>query len=193
MVVTPNKLRFETERLILRDFQASDWEQVLAYRSDSRYQVYYPPVDQLTEDTRSFVNKMIEWQGEQPRYRYQLAVVLKEEGILIGICGVRKESPIALQAEIGYELDPHYWGRGYAREAAHVIVDFAFRDLQLHRLHAHCLAENATSIRVLEKLGMTREGHLREHIWMKGRWWDTFLYGLLVYEWHAQEDKGLSF
>jgi len=186
-------LHLETERLILRDFNEDDWEQILAYRSDSRYRLYYPEVEQLTEDARAFVNKLIEWQGEQPRYRYQLAVVLKEEGVLIGNCGVRKESPVALQAEVGYELNPDYWGKGYASEAARAIVDFAFRELQLHRLHAHCLVENAGSIRVLEKLGMQREGHLRENIWMKGRWWDTFLYGLLVYEWEAQEDIGLSF
>ena len=52
------------------------------------------------------------------------------------------------------------------------------------------MAENAGSARVLEKLGMRREGHFREHEWMQGRWWDTFLYALLDHEWWARQGAG---
>ena len=56
---------------------------------------------------------------------------------------------------------------------------FGFGDLGLHRVWAHCVAENAASARVLEKVGLRQEGRLREHEVFKGRWWDTLLYAIL--------------
>jgi [ribosomal protein S5]-alanine N-acetyltransferase len=86
---------------------------------------------------------------------------------------------------LGYELDPHFWGSGYATEAANRFLAFGFRDMGLHRIWAWCIAENLASSRVLDKIGMRQEGHLREHEWMQGRWWDTLLYAILEQEWQA--------
>jgi ribosomal-protein-alanine N-acetyltransferase len=56
----------------------------------------------------------------------------------------------------------------------------------MHRIAAYCIAENVASARVLEKIGMTREGRFREHEWFKGRWWDTLCYAILDREWRAR-------
>ena len=99
------------------------------------------------------------------------------------------DSPNAFQADIGYELDPRHWNRGYATEAAHAIVDFGFRALSLHRVWAWCVADNTGSAHVMEKLGMRLEGRLRENDYYKDRWWDTLMYGILLEEWEEHKQK----
>jgi RimJ/RimL family protein N-acetyltransferase len=59
------------------------------------------------------------------------------------------------------------------------VLHFGFRQLDLHRIYATCRPANVASQRVLEKVGMHREGHLRRHRWMKGRWQDSYLYAIL--------------
>jgi ribosomal-protein-alanine N-acetyltransferase len=94
------------------------------------------------------------WQDEAPRTRFQLAIETRAEHRLIGNCGVRLAAPGARVADIGYELAPDEWGHGYATEAARAIVAFGFDTLGLHRIAASCVADNAASAHVLEKLGL---------------------------------------
>lgn len=172
-----------TDRLLLREFEESDWQAVLTYQSDPLYLQYNPWTYRTEEDVRHFVQTFITWSEEQPRSKFQLAIILQAEGRLIGNCGIRRRSSYAMEADIGYELDSRYWGHGYATEAARTLIAFGFGELRLHRIWAHCVAENIASARVLEKIGMQREGRLRENEWMKDRWWDTLVYGILEHEW----------
>lgn len=175
-----------TERLILRDFVESDWEAVLAYQSDSRYLRFYPWEERTEVGVRAFVQMFIDQQQETPRSKYQLAMILRETGRLIGNCGLRRSGSTAYQADLGYELAPEEWGNGYASEAARRMLAFGFDELGLHRIWATCLAENTASARVLEKIGMRQEGRMRQDQWMKGRWWDTLLYSILADEWSTR-------
>lgn len=174
-----------TDRLLLREFEESDWQAILTYQSDPLYLQYNPWTSRTEEDVRHFVQTFISWSEEQPRNKFQWAIVLPAEGQLIGNCGIRMRSSYAMDADIGYELDNRYWGNGYATEAAHALLAFGFRELRMHRIWAHCVAENVASARVLEKIGMQCEGRLRENEWMKGRWWDTLLYAILEQEYQA--------
>ena len=182
-------MRLETERLILRDFVKDDWQRVLEYQTDPLYLHYYEwtESDRTPRAVQDFVGWFLDHQKQQPRLRFQLAVVLKSNYQLIGNCGIRMETAKAFQADIGYELDPKHWGQGYATEAAHAVVDFGFTNFGLHRVWAWCVADNTGSAHVLEKLGMRLEGHLLENEYYKGRWWDTLMYGILVQEWEAHK------
>ncbi|MBV9279815.1 MAG: GNAT family N-acetyltransferase, partial [Chloroflexi bacterium] len=162
-----------TNRLLLREFEFDDWPAVLAYQSDPRYLRYYHWAHRSEEDVRDFVRMFLDAGREVPRTGFQLAIVLRENNRLIGNCGFRLPAPEAQQGEIGYEIDPRYWGHGYATEAARAMLAFGFGDCKVHRISANCVAENTGSARVLEKLGMQREGRLRENEWIKGRWHDT--------------------
>ena len=93
----------------------------------------------------------------------------------------------AEEAEIGYEFDPIYWNHGYATEAAHVMVDYGFNRLDVHRIWAACVADNTGSAHVLEKLGMKLEGRFRENRYYKDRWWDSLYYAILEDEWKAHK------
>ena len=132
------------------------------------------------------------YQGEQPRIKYQLAIILKSSQQLIGNCGIRMKNPHACEGDIGYELSPQHWGHGYATEAAGAIVEFGFKQLGLHRIWACCIADNVGSAHVLEKVGMQAEGRLRENEYFKGRWWDTLLFGILDYEWKDKQSPPIS-
>jgi len=173
----------DTERLLLREFVVDDWRAVLAYQSDPRYLRYYPWTERTAEDVQAFVQRFVGWQDERPRTKFQLAIVRRVEGQLIGTVGIRKEIAKVQKANVGFEVAPEYWGRGYATEAARAMLAFGFDELGLHRIWASCLAENVASVRVLEKLWMRQEGRLRENQWMKGRWWDMLVYGILEDEW----------
>jgi len=186
-------MRLTTERLILREFVETDWRDVLDYQPDPRFLRFYPWWERTPADVQQFVNQFIAWQKASPRIRFQLAIVLPTTDQLVGCCGIRKAEANATVADIGYELNPAYWGRGYATEAAGAMIEFGFRELKLHRISASCVAENSASARVLEKLGMRREGRLCENSWMKGRWWDTLMYAVLDREWqgiplHSSDD-----
>ena len=93
------------------------------------------------------------------------------------------------EADIGYEIASAQWGHGYATEAVEALLAFGFQTLQLQRVWAFCLDENTASWRVMERAGLRREGLLRENVWLRGRWWDTAVYGVLAEEWRAQRQK----
>ena len=133
----------------------------------------------------------LDQQAERPRRRFQLVITLPEDGRAIGSCGIRRKPENDLEADIGYELAPNHWGRGYATEAALAVVGFGFRELGLHRISSWCIADNIASARVLEKIGLRLEGRLRENEYFKGEWWDTLVYGLLRAEWEARRSGGL--
>jgi ribosomal-protein-alanine N-acetyltransferase len=172
-----------TNRLVLREFIESDWRAVLGYQSDPAYLRYNPWWHRTELDVRAFVDMFIDWSQEVPRKKFQFAIILKKEERLIGNCGLRKQNAHIEVADLGYEIDSRYWGRGYATEASRALLEFGFEQLGLHRIWAYCIAENIASARVLEKIGMRYEGRQRESEWMKNRWWDTLHYAILDSEW----------
>ena len=181
-----------TERLLLREFLANDWRAVFAYQADPRYLRYAPWTYRLRENVERLVQDFIGWQHEQPRYKFQLAIVLQTTHLLIGTCGIRMATALAEKAELGYELHPAYWGQGYATEAARSLLAFAFQTLSLHRVWAQCIAENTASMRVLERLGMRQERRLPQHAWMQHRWWDMLVYTIDRVEWQEQSARGMA-
>lgn len=180
-----------TDRLLLREFLTQDWHAVLAYQADPRYLWYSPWTHRLQEDVERLVQDFIGWQHEQPRCKYQLAIVLQTTHGLIGTCGIRMATAYAQEAELGYELHPDYWRQGYATEAAWSMLAFGFHTLPLQRVWAQCLAENTASVRVLERLGMRQERCQQRHTWMQNRRWDHVVYIIDRAEWQEQmETKG---
>lgn len=182
-------MHITTARLSLRDFVADDWRAVQAYQSDPLYLRYNPWTERPEAEVRAFVQRFINHQAQNPRRKFQLAITLPESGQVIGNVGVRRKPENEWEADMGYELDPRYWGQGYATEAARAMLAFGFRELNLHRISAECRPENTASAHVLEKLGMRREGHLRENEYFKNRWWDTLVYGLLKDEWSERHER----
>lgn len=171
-------MHLQTPRLHLRDFEADDWPAVLAYQRDPRYLRYYEWDDRTEDDARRFVQMFVDQQQQRPRTHYQLAVVRRDDGRLIGNAGIRLSAPGATTAEIGYELAPDEWGQGFATEAMRRVLRFGREELGVRRVTAWTVADNVASIRVLEKLGLAPEARLPEQQWYKGRAWDVVAFGV---------------
>jgi RimJ/RimL family protein N-acetyltransferase len=86
-------------------------------------------------------------------------------------------------ANIGFCLNREYWGKGYATETAMGLLNYGFAELQLQRVEANCDPENSASRRLLEKIGMTYEGLLREKVLIHGEHRDYLVYSILKNEW----------
>jgi len=171
-------------RVSLRRFQLGDVADFVAYRSAeqvARFQSWDATYSR--EAGERFVRQMMNQHPDTPGEWFQFAVALRATGRLIGDCVARPDADDPRQCEIGFTLAPEHQGRGYATEAAGLLVGYLFTARGKHRITAYCDPRNTASAAVLERLGMRREGHLRESTWAKGEWTDDLVYGLLHDEW----------
>ena len=171
----------ETERLLLRPFTLVDGGAMFALASDpeiARF-VRFEAHRSLAE-THAFLELVLEhYQRGEP---FAWAIVLREDGRLIGSCGFVSQSAERKSAEIGYWLGKSHWGKGYAVEAARAMVQFGFEQMSLDRVEAKCFLANRAGQRVIEKLGMKFEGADRSEI-IKGEYPELNLYSIARREW----------
>ena len=158
----------ETDRLKFRGIKKSDLEDIHEYSSNpktSQYLLWEP--HKSLEYTKRFIDIVL------AKYKigeyHDWAIVLKENKKMIGTCGFTRIDEHNSIAEIGYVINPQYWGYGLATEAAKKIVDFAFNILGVNRVEARFLFGNEASLNVMTKLGMKFEGYQREAQYVKGR------------------------
>jgi RimJ/RimL family protein N-acetyltransferase len=172
-----------TDRLILRHFADADLLPFMAYRNDpevARYQGW----EGISEpEASAFIEEQKIVQPGLPGQWFQIAIELKETGILVGDCALKIDEHDNHQAEIGYTLSRAYQGKGIASEAVSCVLDYAFRTLELHRVIAITDCENTASVALLERLGLRREGHFIQNVWFKGKWGNEYLYATLEKEW----------
>lgn len=108
-----------------------------------------------------------------------LTLAMLVEGQLIGAAAVWTTDERHRCGELGYSLNQRYWGRGYATEAAQLLLELGFGTLDLHRLTATCAPQNTASRRVLEKAGLNYEGLLRGHKLINSQRRDSLLFAKL--------------
>ena len=168
-------MHIKTKRLLIREFEFKDWQDVYEYTSDINVMKYIPEGVFTEEDAKEFVNKN---KGDKAE---KFPVVLTDEDMLIGhIVFYRYFGEHTY--EIGWVFNPKYQNRGYASEAAHAILEYGFREENLHRIIATCQPENIPSYRVMEKIGMRREGFFKKCIPKDNEWWDEYYYAILEEE-----------
>jgi len=179
----------DSERLVLRRFNDADLASFLAYLNDplvARYQSWESYTEGAAQEA---IDKQKELHPGVPGKWFTFALELKETGALIGHVALSVREPEPQQAEIGFTLARRYHGKGLGYEAARRVLDYAFDELNLHRVVAITDCENTSSVALLERLGMRREGHFIQNIWFKGKWGDEYQYAILRDEW-LQQRKG---
>lgn len=170
-----------TKRLLLRPFAFSDVDDVLAYASDPKWSRFLPvPSPYTIKDAEEFVAKSILSSRDQ---EHGLAIELG--GRVIGGIGLRLEPPIAV-GSLHYSLARDHWNQGLITEAAQAVIDWGFTDFGLEKVYSWADVENVGSWRVMEKIGMTREGTFRSHGVNRGLRQDFHYYGILRDEWEHQ-------
>lgn len=175
-----------TERLRLRWLTGNDVPSLAAIFSDAEVCRYWsrPPLADFAaaeglheEIVRCFLARSL----------FQWGIAERGTDTVIGTCTLAALSPEHRRAELGFALARSAWGRGYMAEALPALLAFAFGELDLHRLEADVDPRNERSIRVLERLGFEREGHLRERYHVNGELQDAVLYGLLRPDWTRRQ------
>jgi [ribosomal protein S5]-alanine N-acetyltransferase len=178
-MTAPQELR--TIRLLLRSFERGDTPAIvrLAGAREIAATTVNIPHPYVEDDAQSFLAHAANefHMGRSVVF----AVTIFPHGELCGAVGLTL-APAHERAELGYWIGVPYWGQGLATEAASAAMAFGFETLRLNRIHASHFAGNTASQRVLEKIGMRREGPSRQHIRKWNRFIDLENYGLLASE-----------
>ncbi len=174
--------RIQTRRLILRRFEPGDIDAFLAYRQDTEVERYQGWGAYSLDQAMAFVRSQAVAAPGVPGGWFQFAAELQETATLVGDVGLHTLDDPRF-AEIGYTLARPYHRRGLATEMVSAVLDFAFETLGVHRVTALIDTRNAPSIRLAERLGLRREGHLRAAVPDGDGWADEYLYALLNDEW----------
>lgn len=189
MVVDAPSLPLRTERLVLRAAVPEDLPALLSYYGDPAVvrHLLHDVLDeaQVAEKLAKFkANLAPAGVGDA------LSLVVEHDGQVIGDLMLRLTAgdPPAV-AEIGWVCHPLHSGRGFITEAARAVMDLGFRHFGVHRIFAQLDARNTSSARLCERLGMTKEAHLRQDYWSKGEWTDSLYYGMLRDEWEVSRAR----
>ncbi len=187
------------ERIEIRPVTAADAEAVWRYRR-------IPEVQEWISTAPTSFGSFRPYFVEPSRMAVEFAIVLEEPDgprvigdIMLKIEDAWAQTEVqeagrAVQAELGWSLDPAYGGRGYATEAVRLTIDLCFGRLDLRRVHAGCFADNEPSWRLMERIGMRREEHSRgTALHRSGRWLDGMNYALLASEWKVGAPEGSGF
>jgi len=168
-----------TERLLLGSFKGDDALELVRLAgareiADTTISIPHP---YEPADAEQFIARQREAgaRGDE----LVLAIRRGDDRRLVGCIGLREIDRTHLQAELGYWIGVPYWGQGFATEAARAVVRHGFETLGLNRIYAHHMTRNLSSGRVLERVGMRREGLLRQRVLKWGRFEDVVIYAVL--------------
>lgn len=179
----------ETERLVMRPFRLADVDAIAGLANDEAVarNTLNIPYPYARDDAVAWVTS----HAEQLERREAVTYAVTERGLdrVVGAVGLILELEHE-RAELGYWLGRPYWGRGYATEAAAAVMRWGFEAFDLHRIHASHFPRNPASGRVLEKLGMRREGRLREHVLKWGEHLDLVRFGILRGDLDGEAGRG---
>jgi RimJ/RimL family protein N-acetyltransferase len=186
--VNLDRVRIETDRLLLRRYRDSDLDRLAATQSlpeVARY-LYWEPRTRA-EVEPALAQRIAETRLDRDDDAVTLAVERRSDGLLLGEVNICLRSVANRQVEVGYVFHPDAGGHGYATEAARALVDFAFKELDAHRVFARTDARNTASAALLRRLGMRQEAHFREAEIFKGAWGEELVFAVLEDEWAGRE------
>ena len=181
----PHDLPLDLGDLTIRRLRHTDFADIRAIYSDSevaRYQDWEPMSDDQVQTLLDGQGCLIPGDAGVPLI---LPVVLNAEDRVIGDVVLTITAADHPQAEIGFCFHPVYQGCGLATRAVRAVIGYAFGHLGVHRVFATTDVRNERSWLLLERIGMRREGHLRQCSFIKSEWVDDYLYAVLAEEWRT--------
>jgi RimJ/RimL family protein N-acetyltransferase len=151
--------RLEGERIVLREWRADEVGAMHRWLGNPEVTRFLSWGSQTLADSARHLSECLEAQRQDERKRYFLAIEVRQDGRVVGDAGFEwsSETGDLREGRLGYFVEPEYWGRGFATEAATLLLDFAFGKLGAIAMRASCDARNLASERVMQKCGMQRE------------------------------------
>lgn len=175
----------KTERLLLEDMGGEDVAAMQRLARDPRVMKYVLIWLESDEQVAGYVRHAIDEAGRPDRQDYVLAIRIFGTGDFAGFVMLEIDPGAPTTAEAGYILLPEFWKNGYASEILRALLAFGFETLALHRVYGKCDDLNLASAHVMEKCGLTYEGTIREHVWLRDHWRSTRYYGMLAGEYRS--------
>jgi len=172
-----------TPRLLLRRLQRDDADALCSYRSLPKVARYQSWESFGPDDAARLIESQRHSEPGVPGTWFQVAIVERATGSMIGDCGLHCRQDDPRQMEFGITLAPSHQGQGYATEALDCLLRFVFVTLGKHRVSAVTDAENHAAAALFRRLGFRQEAHHIEHRWYKGYWDSEFVFALLRREW----------
>lgn len=178
----------ETARLILRPFCLEDAESCICnWSADPEVYRYISQEPQTPNNVYNWLSSADEAYASMETYYW--AIVDKESKKVIGEIFVDALSSRNSWCELDWKIGKAFWGKGYTTEAAMTIIRYLFDEVGFHRIQAKCCVENSASERVMQKIGMSKEGILRGYFHGKDeRWCDVAMYAMLSNDFVWNED-----
>lgn len=168
----------ETDRLLLREISKNDAEGIFSCFSNEKVTRYYGQETLVNiEQAKAFVDFFANSYVEKKGMRW--GIEIKGHQGIIGTIGFNAWSPKHKRAEIGYEIHPDHWRKGYTFEAISKVIQYGFDELALSRIGAVVLLDNEASNNLLIKSGFKKEGVLRDYMYQNGVAYDTNVYSIL--------------
>jgi RimJ/RimL family protein N-acetyltransferase len=164
------------EKVYLRPIEEADAERCYEWFSDPEVRVHIlrRPYPNTARSSLDYFRSL------DPARTQLFAIVSREAGAYIGNCGLHDIDPVNRHAELGIVIgDRAFLGKGFGREAVHLLCAHAFRTLNLHKVALHVSAPNERAIRAYTAVGFKPEGRLRDREFVDGRYVDTIVMGLL--------------
>jgi RimJ/RimL family protein N-acetyltransferase len=181
----------KTESLILRELSLTDLDNIHLLHSLSQTDKYNTlGIPGSIDTTKLLLNDWLKQNKRLPRKLYILSIELKEIKQFIGLVALKLGKQKFKNGKVWYKLIPSFWRKGYATEALLKLLQFGFIELDLHRIEAGCAVENIASIKVLEKIGMIREGKKRKALPIRGEWLDNYWYAILKEDFNQWINNG---
>ena len=176
-------MKFRTQRLLITELSLDYLNEIHELHSlpevDEFNTLGIPETIQVSKD---LISNWLEMQEANPRISYIFCIRLVETNEFTGLIALSLGKLKYKIAEVWYKTHPKYWENGYTTEALLEVLKFGFLTLKLHRIEAGCAVDNLASIKVLEKVGMSKEGTKRKILPIRGRWVDNYLYSILENE-----------
>ncbi|MBV9919802.1 MAG: GNAT family N-acetyltransferase [Pseudonocardia sp.] len=166
-----------TERLVLRGIVPDDAADLFAFRSDPIEQRYNDPPLRRLDEAHDLIRRLDRERSEYGAVHW--GVTLVGDDRVVGLLGYNEIIVDHRRASLGYDLARRLWGRGLATEALTAVLDHGFDVLGLNRVEAHTDAANASSIRLLQRLGFWREGTFHDRFFEDDGYHDIALFVLL--------------
>ncbi|WP_078860986.1 GNAT family N-acetyltransferase [Streptomyces rubellomurinus] len=168
-------------RLAMREVEPEDTDDLLAVYGDPEATRHLSFEPRTREQVQAITDRSIAAANASPRTEYCLAITRLGEHRLIGYARLATEPQEA--ATIGFALHQAEWGKGLGTETVHLLCALGFNVLGLHRIWAARSPLNKASARTLLRAGMTEDGRIRDHVFVRGAWRDSITYSILEHEW----------
>lgn len=172
-----------TARLAIRNLEANDGPRVFSYHRHPEVARFQSWGTESVDVVQTYIRSLAAVEPGTPGNWYQVGIYLLDGGKLIGDCGFRVPERNLAQAEVGMTLAPEFQGKGYATEAMRALLDYLFVTLMKHRVFGSADPQNVSSIRLQQRVGMRKEGHMVKSLWFGGEWVDDVIHAMLEEEW----------